>query len=348
MANQTRQLAELLRKEGAQVSLVRVNAPYRQGWIGRLRGIRALFRLLPYLAQLWRVTRGVDLVHVMANSGWSWHLVAAPAVWIARIRGVPSIVNYRGGEAEAFLERSGALVLATLRHASALAVPSGFLQQIFGRHGIRSAIVPNIIDMERFRPRGATQEHPSPHVVVARGLEAMYDVATALRAFALIRAEFPGASLTVAGSGPELEALRALAQELGIGEAVDFCGRLDRERMAELYRTACVVVNPSRVDNMPNSVLEAMASGVAVVTTDVGGIPFIVRDGVTGLLVPAGEPAAVAAALRRVLRDSECAQQLRAAALLEVQQYTWPRIRQQWAAVYASALSRGGQAARPA
>jgi glycosyltransferase involved in cell wall biosynthesis len=347
MANQTRQLAELLRSEGAQVMVVQANAPYRPRWAEGLRGVRAVFRLMPYLVRLWRAAGSVDVFHVMANSGWSWHLVAAPAVWIARMRGIPCVVNYRGGEAEAFLERSGALVLQTLRGVSALAVPSGFLQQIFGRWGLRSTIVPNIIDMERFRPGSPGQGPGRPHLVVARNLEAIYDIGTALRAFAAIRADWPGTKLTVAGWGPERRALQSLAAELGIAEAVDFCGRLDRDQMAELYRSAAVVMNPSRVDNMPNSVLEAMASGAPVVSTNAGGVPFIIRDGVTGLLVATGDHAAMAAAVLRVLRDPQCARRLRDAALDAVQQYTWPQVRQRWAEVYAFATSRNGAEVRP-
>lgn len=339
MANQLRQLSELLRRDGAEVTVIAVNAPYRPQWVARLRGVRAVFRLMPYLFRLWRAASQVDIFHIMANSGWSWHLYAAPAVWIARIRGTPSVVNYRGGEAGTFLDRSSVVVLTTLRGAGALAVPSGFLQQIFGRRGVPSEIVPNIIDLERFQPAGASSRPGFSHLVVARNLEPIYDIATALRAFALVQEHVPGARLTVAGSGPEAEALRLLAADLGITDTVDFCGRLDRDRMAELYRSASVVLNPSRVDNMPNSILEAMASGAPVVSTDVGGVPFIVRNGVTGLLVASGDHAAMAAAVRRVLAEPELALHLREAALADVQQYTWPRVRQRWTDVYASVLA---------
>ncbi|HEC26126.1 MAG TPA: glycosyltransferase family 1 protein, partial [Gammaproteobacteria bacterium] len=105
MANQTRQLAGLLRTAGADVSLVQINAPYRPAWVGRLQGIRALFRLFPYIWQLWHTAGKVRLFHIMANSGWSWHLFAAPAIWIGWLRGVSVIVNYRGGEAEEFFSR---------------------------------------------------------------------------------------------------------------------------------------------------------------------------------------------------------------------------------------------------
>jgi glycosyltransferase involved in cell wall biosynthesis len=185
-------------------------------------------------------------------------------------------------------------------------------------------------------------------VIVARNLEPIYDIATALRAFALILQDAPHAKLTVAGSGPEHRALTSLVGELGISEAVTFSGRLDRGRMAELYRSASVMINPSRIDNMPNSVLEAMASGVPVVSTDVGGIPFIVRDGITGLLCRAGDHAAIAAAVQRILRDQPLAARLRDAALIEVQQYTWSRVRQTWVDLYASVLSRGRIEVRPA
>ena len=346
MANQTRQLAELLSKEGARVTLVRVNAPYRPGWIGRLRAVRALFRLLPYVLRLWRASGDADLLHVMANSGWSWHLFAAPAVWIARLRSVPVVVNYRGGEAERFLQSSGATVVRTLRAANALVVPSGFLQDIFARRGVPSSVVPNIVDLERFRP-GSASAAPL-QLIVARNLEAIYDNATALRAFALVRKQLPDVRMILAGAGPEEGALRALAAELELSQAVDFCGRVERERMAQLYRGAAVALNPSRIDNMPNSVLEAMASGVPVVSTDAGGVPYILRNEVTGLMVSPGDAAAMAAAALRILQDGRLASQLRAAALQEVQLYTWGRVKERWAEVYAALLAKRAMETRTA
>ena len=117
MANQTLQLAKLLRAEGAAVELIQVNCPYRPRWIGRLKGIRAAFRLLPYLAHLWRSADKVQLFHVMANSGWSWHLFAAPAIWIARIRGKPVVLNYRGGEADSFFNKAFFWIRPSLRQS---------------------------------------------------------------------------------------------------------------------------------------------------------------------------------------------------------------------------------------
>ena len=339
MANQTRQLGELLANEGAVVTIVQVNAPYPGKVVERVPVVRAVVRLFPYVVRLFRVMGTADIVHVMANSGWSWHLFAAPAIMVARWRGVPSVVNYRGGEAATFLAASHALVRFILRRSSALVVPSRYLHEVFSTHRIESDIVPNIIDLERFRPRTEPRSRNALHILVPRNLEPIYDVAAALHALQILRRTLPQVRMTVAGSGPEREQLERLASELGVADAVEFCGRVERDVMASLYRDADVVINPSLVDNMPNSVLEALASGVPVVSTNVGGVPYIVRDGVTALLVPPRAPAELAAALRRVLEDATLAAELCQNGLRDVRQYAWSQVRDQWARVYQLALA---------
>jgi glycosyltransferase involved in cell wall biosynthesis len=324
MANQTRQLATLLKDEGCRVEVVRSNGALPP-LLERMRIVRALFRLIPYAVRLWRVMRRADLAHVMANSGWAWHLFAAPAIWIGALRGVPVVVNYRGGSAEAFLERQIALVRPTLARAALLIVPSGYLHRIFSAHGISAMIVPNVVDLGTFAPGAAARS--DPHLLVTRNLERIYDIETAIRAFARIVMDFPDARLTVAGAGPEREALERLARELGVDARLRFTGRLDNAELPSLYREATILLNPSRVDNMPNSLLEAMASGVPIVSTSVGGIPFLVEDGRTALLVPPGQPPAMAEAVLRLLREPELADRLRSEARREVSRYAWPRVR---------------------
>ncbi|MCK6388934.1 MAG: glycosyltransferase family 4 protein, partial [Zoogloea sp.] len=131
----------------------------------------------------------------------------------------------------------------------------------------------------------------------------------------------------------------ALAAALGVAGRVRFTGRLDRDQMAALYRDADLTLNPSRADNMPVSVLESMACGVPVVTTDVGGIPYLVRHEHTALLVPPDAPQAMADAALRVLGDARLAASLRRAGLEEVRRYSWPSVRNTLLAAYEDALS---------
>ena len=178
-------------------------------------------------------------------------------------------------------------------------------------------------------------------MIVTRNLEPIYDIPTAIRAFAIVRQRFPAARLTVAGSGPELDRLRALAGELGLEGCVDFCGRLDNAEIPALYASADCMLNPSTVDNMPISILESFASGVPVVSTDAGGIPDLVDNGVSGLLVPVGDVDAMAREVLRVLGDQSLSAALREAGLKAATVYAWPTVREQWLQVYRSVAKAG-------
>jgi glycosyltransferase involved in cell wall biosynthesis len=302
--------------------------------------VRAAFRLVPYVWAVWRALGRCDVVHVFANSGWAWYLFAQPALTIGRLRGVPVIVNYRGGVAEEFLGHAPRWVLRSLSRAALRVTPSAFLRRVFAQHGLQAQIVPNIIDTDRFRAQTRGTAAAGPHLIVTRNLEPIYDLPTALQAFARIRALHPTARLTIAGSGPQRSELESLALRLGLGEAVTFSGRIDNQRIPQLYASADLMLNSSTVDNMPISILEALASGVPVVTTSAGGITDFVTDGVTALIVPVGDHEAMAAAALRVLADPLLADGLRAAGQREVRRYAWPQVRQQWQMAYQSVLVR--------
>lgn len=343
MANQCEQLVRLLRAEGADVDLVRTNAPYRPAWIGNLPWLRAGWRLLPYLAALWRGIGSARVVHVFANSGWAWHLLAAPALAVARIRGVPAIVNYRGGLADGFLASAPRHVLRSLAGAVLRVTPSEFLLRVFAKHGLTTEVIPNVIDLSRFTWRPPRAAGDAPHLVVTRNLEAIYDIATAIRAFAMLRANKPDARLAVAGTGPQLAELQALAVTLGVADAVTFTGRIENADIAALYADADIALNPSTADNMPISILEALASGVPVVSTCAGGIPDLVRHEHTALLVAVGDHAAMAAAALRILQDDALAQRLSDNGREHVTRFAWPNVRTLWQAAY-----RQAALARPA
>jgi glycosyltransferase involved in cell wall biosynthesis len=115
---------------------------------------------------------------------------------------------------------------------------------------------------------------------------------------------------------------------------VIFAGRLDRDAMAQAYRAADIALNPSLVDNMPNSVLEAMASGIPVVSTYVGGVPYIVTDEQTALLVPPNSPETMANAILRLMNDTALSNKLVDNSLAEVQKYTWQQVWPQLAELY--------------
>ncbi len=341
MANQCEQLVRLLRQDGVEVEVVRSNAPYRPSWVARLPLLRAGFRLLPYVWALWRAAGRAQVFHLFANSGWAWHLWSAPVLFIAHVRGAAVIVNYRGGNADPFFARAPGHVLRSLGAAALRVTPSRYLLGVFSRYGLDAQVIPNIVDLSRFTPAPRRDFGNAPRLLIARNLEAIYDIATAIRALAKVRLRFPAATLTVAGTGPELPRLQALALSLGLGEAVHFAGRIDNADMPRLYAQADCVLNSSTVDNMPISLLEAFASGLPVVSTNAGGIPDMLEHGVCGLLVEVGDADAMAHAACRVLEDRALAQRLAQAGLIEAQKYAWSRVGTLWLDAYRRAAGVG-------
>lgn len=341
MATQTRQLVNLFREAGLDVILVQTNRPYRPRIVEKLRGVRALFRLIPYLFAAWRLAGRVDVIHLMANSGWSWQLFSAPVIWLASLRKTPVIVNYRGGEARSYFERSFRRVRPTLQRASRIVVPSGFLKQVFAQYGVETQVIPNIINLERFRPvsgntGGDSATERSFRLIITRNLEPIYGIPTAIAALALVRDQVPSVQLAIAGSGPQKAELEAQVAALELQDCVSFVGRLDASEIVDFYHTADVMINPTTVDNMPNSVLESLACGVPVVTTNVGGIPYIVRDEETALLVPEGDVEAMAKAIVRLFREEGTRRHLVENGLDAVKPYAWPQVEGQWLALYES------------
>ena len=154
-----------------------------------------------------------------------------------------------------------------------------------------------------------------------------------LRAFALIQSARPDARLIVAGDGPQRAELEALAGELGLHD-VRFLGWVASERMGALYGEADVWLNGSDVDAAPLSILEAWAAGLPVVTTAAVGIAEMVEDGVTGLVVGTGDPAALAAAAQRVLEEAGLAASLVAAGRRRALEHDWDSAEARWVALY--------------
>ena len=334
MATQTRQLVELMTAEGVDVSLLQNNKPYQPQWVTKLKGIRALFRLIPYLWQAWKLAGKVDVIHLMANSGWSWQLFSAPVIWLGWLRKAPVIVNYRGGEAQSYFAKSFGRVRPTLLKAKKIIVPSGYLKNVFGDFGLDTQVIPNIINLERFKPVQADRESSVYKLIITRNLEAIYGIQTAIEAVAIARDKIPGIQLEIAGTGPQLQQLEQLIAQRELQNTVQFVGRLDATEIVEFYHSADAMLNPTTVDNMPNSVLEALASGVPVITTDVGGIPYIVSHEETALMVPAGDPQAMAEQIIRLHSDQQLRQKLIANGMAKVQPYAWPEVKQQWLATY--------------
>lgn len=295
-----------------------------------IKFVRTILTQLIYWPTLLIRLRNADVVHVFSASYLSFLLAPLPAALVARLLRKPVVINYRSGEAPDHLKRS-AIARWLLSHVDANVVPSAFLHDVFAGFNIPAEIIPNIVDLELF----AFRDRPTfcPRILCTRNFEPLYNVACTLRAFEIVQARYPDATLTLVGAGSQGDLLRQQVAARGIRN-VSFVGAIPPSEMWRYYAHADIYLQTPDIDNMPTSVLEAFASGCAVVSTSAGGVPTILADGVHGYLVPCDDATAAADRVMRLIDDPSLAGRMAAQARQTCEAYRWSRVRGQWVSLY--------------
>src|SRR6185369_10613628 len=221
--------------------------------------------------------------------------------------------------------------IPTIRMVDSVVVPSEYLVRVFASYGLNATAIYNLIDTGKFRFRERVPLRPV--FLSNRNLERHYGVDRVLRAFAIIQEQIPEASLTIAGDGSQARALRALAEELNLRNA-SFIGQVAPFAIADVYDAADIFLNGSEIDNQPLSILEAFSCGLPVVTTNAGGIPDIVQDRRTGMVVSRGDYVEMANRALTLLENPVLAKQMVEHARQECLKYSWEAVRDAWMSAY--------------
>ena len=312
----------------------RLPSPIR--FLQRIKYVRTIVTSILYVALLVSRLRHYDVVHVFSASYWSFLLAPLPAMLIARLYAKKVVLNYRSGEARDHLERWGWITIPAMRLAHTIVVPSHYLVDVFSDFGIEAQAVHNFVEVHHlpYRPR----QRLTANFLSNRNFEPHYNVACVLQAFARIQSKHPEARLTLVGDGNQRRDLGECARSLRLRH-VEFVGAVPPEKMGSFLNAADIYLNAPDIDNMPISILEAFASGVPVVSTDAGGIPYVVRHGKNGLLVPCGDHEALAREALRLLDEPELVAKITSSARSDcLAHYTWTAVQSRWARCYTELL----------
>jgi glycosyltransferase involved in cell wall biosynthesis len=343
-----RLLEGLSRSRNIDAELIPINPrlPKAVRFLQQIKYVRTLVTFTYYIATLCIKLPRFDVLHVFSAANFSFLLAPAPAVLIGKLFGKRVILNYHSGEAEEHLTNWRRTTVPVLQLADRVIVPSAFLVKVFEKFGVRAEAIHNTVELATFRFH---RRHPLRPVILAnRNFENHYNVACALEAFARLQKQLPQAQLIVAGDGSQRKKLHALAAELKL-KNIEFVGAVTPVEMAGLYERADIYLNSSEVDNMPLSILEAFASGLAVVTTNAGGIPYLVKDRGNGLVVERGDYEALARCVVRLLENQEEAERLITQARSDCRKYTWEAVGNQWVSLYEELAGKAAvSAAHPA
>ena len=298
-------------------------------------------RVAEMIATTWLARNNYDVANVDVYSGSAFRW----AEWVTRVMrrmGKPFVITLRGGNLPEFARAQPQRVARLLASAAAVTAPSEYLASALRQWRQDIVVIPNPIDLRSYEYR--EREKPAPKLVWLRAFHRIYDPVLAVRVLAEVGREVPDASLLMIGPDKDgsLAAVRAAANRLEVAQRIEFSGGVQKSQVPSMLNRGDIFINTTTIDNVPVSMLEAMAAGLPVVSTSVGGIPFLLKDGENGLLVMPGDASAMAQAVLQLLRDPGLSARLSRAARATVESFTWDRALPRWEALLISVA-----AARP-
>ena len=297
-------------------------------------------RVADMVFSIWSRRRhyGVACVSVFSGLAFRW---AEAACFALRLLGKPYVLALHGGNLPAFARGSPARVRRLLESAFAVTAPSEYLFETMRPYRRDVLLVPNALETRSFPYRA--REAPEPRLVWVRAFHEIYNPALAPRVVAALAPEYPSVHLTMVGRDKDgsLGRVRRVASELGVAARIDFPGPVPHAEVGGWLDRADVFLNTTNVDNTPLSVLEAQAAGLCVVSTNVGGLPYLLEDGKDAVLVEPDDAAAMAEAVRRVISEPGLAASLSRNGRAKAERFDWSCVLPQWESLFEEAGRAG-------
>ena len=294
-----------------------------------------IVRLSQMLAATFRSRKWADVVLIDTYSTSNfWYAVAVSA--LCRRFKITYIPVLHGGNLPSRLVNSPSASGALFKNSAVNVAPSGYLQRAFADRGYNVKLIPNPVNLDNFpfKPR----PEAAPNLLWVRALGPMSNPQMAVRVAALVAREHPSTRLVMVGPDPlDLSRdLRQLASQLGV--QLDLRGGLSQKEWASLSAQSDIFINTSSVDNAPFSLIEAMALGLYVVSTDVGGIPFLADDMRDALLCGPGDDAAMARSIIKIIADPALRATLQKSAFEKSRRFSADAILPLWDEILAKPL----------
>lgn len=297
-------------------------------------------RLLNFLLTVWRHRNRYDVAHVDVYSGLAF-VWAELVCWTLRMLKKPYALTLRGGNLPVFAKNTGNRVPRLLQNSSIVTTPSAYLFEQMRPYRQELVLLPNPLDLSKYSFKHRT--HPGPTLVWLRAFHDIYNPSLAVRVVASLIQSFPDVRLIMIGPDKgdgSFQTTKKVAEKLGVTQRVTWTGPVTKQEIPHLLQKGDILLNTPRVDNAPVSVLEAMASGLCIISTNVGGIPYLLEHEVDALLVPDDDEVAMANAVRRFLVEEGLAERLSMNARRKVEQCDWSMILPKWQQLFISIISR--------
>lgn len=305
-----------------QVELLQRNLG-REGIVADIFNTRGsvIYRLL-CKRQLLRRAADYDVLHIHCCSKVGF-FPAVAGIPIGRKLGKKVVLTYHGGGADEFFRKYTRLVRRYLLKTDVNIVLSGYLGKVFDRYRIPYRIIPNVIELDG--PGFRLRERIKPNFISTRTLSPLYNIECILRAFKQVKQQIPEATLRIVGDGPSRTELEEMVRTWGIKDVL-FVGRVDNREIYSQLDQADIFLSSPRIDNMPVSILEAFNAGLLVISSNVGGVPYMIEDGVNGMLFESDDDRELAEKMVDAVIRCDSSVQMIEKAHTSLQKYSWNNV----------------------
>ncbi|WP_029037700.1 glycosyltransferase family 4 protein [Salinimicrobium xinjiangense] len=308
-------LAPLLREEGFNVKTASSKK-------------NKLLRLADMLRLVYRNRKKADFVLIDTYSTQNFWYAYAIGRFCQKLN-LKYIPILHGGELPARLDRSPGASKKLFGKAFLNVAPSLYMKTVFQQAGILNVrYIPNSINLEDYPFKERVELRP--RLLWVRAFAEMYNPLQALKVLELLLPDYPNAELCMAGPEKDDSWKTCIRYAKLHRLPVRFPGQLPKEEWIALSEQYDIFLNTTNIDNTPVSVIEAMAVGLPVVSTNVGGLPYLISADIDGVLVPPNDPERMAAAVNNLFKDPERAVERILAARKKVEAFDWERVRLMW------------------
>lgn len=292
-------------------------------------------RLREMLYSIWTYRKQVDMVLIDTYSTTAFYyawMAAKLCGWLG-IKYMP--ILHGGNLPERFQHSPGKCRTVFGNSVMSIAV-SPYLLHYLEQAGYKGTVIENSIRLADYSFRHRTK--PQPRLLWVRSFHETYNPLMAIHVVQELTRQHPGVHLTMVGPDVDgsMEACKQLSSLLEVEEQITFTGKLTKQEWTTLAQEHDVFINTTHYDNLPVSVLEAMALGLPVVSTNVGGIPYIIQDKQNGVLVNPGEPSEMADAIQQLIRNEELSALVSLNARKYAEQFDWSIIKVKWQKLFNS------------
>ncbi|MEZ6120097.1 MAG: glycosyltransferase family 4 protein [Pirellulaceae bacterium] len=289
-----------------------------------------LARFLDSISVIWQMRKQYRIASVDVFSGNAFYLAESSCTLLRSI-GKPYVLTLRGGNLPAFARTRQKRVAKLLQSAAAVVAPSGYLQNEMRNYCEDIQLIPNPLSTcdHPFRCR----EHAMPRLIWVRSFHEVYNPTMAPQIVSLLVKKYPEIQLIMAGADRgdgSLLRTRKIAEKLDVTNRVFLPGRIPNHQVPEWLNQADIFLNTTNADNTPVSVMEAMACGLCVTSTNVGGLSYLLEHERDALLVKPNDANAMATAVDRILSSPILACELSRNGRRKAEQLDWSCVLPQW------------------